>query len=90
MKWQITTMGRIYDPGEGSAVYYDHRTGDTHLLTDFAAFLISQLGSQAHSEQDVVETIREHFEADEQTSVPELVHQVLKDLHALDIVQRLP
>jgi hypothetical protein len=54
MKWHIPSMGRVYDPGEETAIYFDAASGNTHLISDFAAYLIELIGEDSISTEDIV------------------------------------
>jgi PqqD family protein of HPr-rel-A system len=88
IKWRVDSMGRFYDPAEDTVVYFDSRSGDTHLLSDFAAFVMQQLGDQPLTTEELVFKISPAIGS---SSVPELtmaVSSVLEELLALDILKR--
>jgi len=87
-KWRIESMGRFYDPAEDTVVYFDSHSGDTHLLSDFAAHIMQQLGDQHLNTEELVNRISPAIES---SNIPELtmaVSGVLEELVALDILKR--
>ncbi len=87
-KWRIDSMGRFYSPAEDTVVYFDSHSGDTHLISDFAAFVMQQLGGQHLSTEELVNRISPAIGS---SNIPELtidVSRVLEELVALDILKR--
>jgi PqqD family protein of HPr-rel-A system len=87
-KWRLNSMGRFYDPAEGTVVYFDSHSGDTHLLGDFAAYIMQQLDDQPLTTEELVDKISPMIES---SNIPELataVTGVLEELLALDILKR--
>jgi len=86
MLWHIQSSGHFYDPGEETVIYYDPASGDTHLLTDLAAFVVENIQAAPISEGDLLERLRPHLEG-EASDVQALLTGVLQDLQILDIAQ---
>ena len=86
MLWHIQSSGHFYDPGEDTVIYYDPSSGDTHLLTDLAAFVVEQIQDAPASESDLLEKLRPHL-AGESVDIETLLGGVLRDLRILDIAQ---
>ena len=81
-------MGRFYNPAEDTVVYFDSHSGDTHLISDFAAYVMQQLDDQPLTTEELVKRISPAIES---SNIPELtmaVSGVLEELVALDIVKR--
>jgi hypothetical protein len=88
MKWRLDSMGQFYDPAEGTVVYFDSHSGDTHLIGDFAAYIMQQLDDQPLTTEQLVDKISPMIES---SNIPELataVTGVLEELLALDILKR--
>ena len=88
MKWRVDSMGRFYDPAEDTVVYFDSQSGDTHLLSDFAAYVMQQLDDQPLTTEELVNRISAAIGS---SNIPELtmdVSRVLEELVALDILKR--
>jgi PqqD family protein of HPr-rel-A system len=81
-------MGRFYDAHEDTVVYFDSRSGDTHLLSDFAAHVMQHLGDDPLSTEELVNRISLTLDSSNFPQLPEAVAAVLKELLALDILQR--
>lgn len=88
MLWQIESMGRFYDANEGSVVYFDPNTGDTHLLSDFAAFVIQQFTDQPLDSAELTKRLAPHVDLDEASELPQQIDGILAELHDLHIVQQ--
>jgi hypothetical protein len=88
MKWRMATRGRFYDPGESTVVYYDTDSGDTHLLSDFAAFVLRQFDDRALNVEELADKISPAIEPGQVPDLAKTVHDVLRELTALDILKQ--
>lgn len=88
MKWHIHTMGRFYDANEGTVVYFDSHSGDTHLLSDFAAFVVQKLGDGPLTTEALLDQLSPTIEAPEGEGMERAVVGVLEELVSLDILKR--
>ena len=88
MKWQRNTVGRFYDANETMVVYFDANSGNTHLLSDFAAYLLQQFGEQPVTTEELVQNVSPHIETGDIVELQETVSGVLEELAALDILKR--
>lgn len=88
MKWRIDSIGRFYDANESTVVYFDSRSGDTHLLSDFAAYVIQQLGEQQLTTEALVNRISLTIDDGDIPDLTQTVSDILEELVALDILHR--
>ncbi len=88
MTWRVESPGQVYDAGEGSVVYFDPRSGDTHLLSDFAAYLLEQLGDGPLDTGELVARVAPDVEGGDPAEVQASVTAALEDLVSLDILKR--
>jgi PqqD family protein of HPr-rel-A system len=88
MKWRMQSEGRFYDANESTVVYFDSHSGDTHLITDFAAFLIQQFSQQPLGIEELVSRISAHVDASDGAEFKDDVLTVLNELVSLDILKR--
>jgi hypothetical protein len=88
MIWRIVSHGRFYDAGESTVVYFDLASGDTHLISDFAAYLIQQLTAQPLGIEALVNQISPDINPDDLPEVTQATPGVLEELVALDILER--
>jgi PqqD family protein of HPr-rel-A system len=91
MKWQINAVGRFYHPGEAMVVYYDSASGDTHLVNEFAAYLIQQFADQ-HQPMDIdslIEHITHDIDPADLLELTQSTPAILAELVTLDILQRV-
>jgi PqqD family protein of HPr-rel-A system len=86
MKWRAHSPGRIYDAGESTVVYFDSHSGDTHLLSDFAGYIMQTLTRQPMTTEELVTQLAPSFEPDEVTNLSDIVTGVLDELVHLDIL----
>ncbi|MAT92287.1 MAG: hypothetical protein CME59_06770 [Halioglobus sp.] len=88
MKWRVQAAGHIYDAGESSVIYFDRRSGDTHLISSFAAYLIEQLAEGPLDTGALVARAADVIDPAESTGLEEWVNEVMAELVALDVVQQ--
>jgi len=88
VKWRTHSMGRFYDANESTVVYFDSYSGDTHLITDFAAFLLQQFKDEPLSLEELVRQITPQIDADHTPELIDAMPGVLDQLVSLDILKR--
>ena len=86
MKWLAYSPGRLYDADESTVVYFDSHSGDTHLLSDFAGYIMQQLTNQPMTTEELVNQLSPSFEPDDASDLNEVVIGVLEELVTLDIL----
>jgi PqqD family protein of HPr-rel-A system len=87
MTWRIHPEGRLFDAHESTVVYFDAHSGDTHLLSDFAGYVMQQLGEQPLTTEELVKQIAPSIDPDEIPDLEEMVSGVLEELVSLDILK---
>jgi hypothetical protein len=82
------TIGCIYECGEDTAVYFDPASGNTHLISDFAAYLARHLASAAQPLDiaEIIELVRIDVEAEDLPELSLAVPEILNALADLGIV----
>jgi hypothetical protein len=88
MKWRKDSSGRFYDANESSVVYFDSHTGDTHLLSDFAAYVVQQFGDQPLTTEQLTNQILPTIESGDTAQLIDALSGVLEELVTLDILKR--
>jgi len=88
MKWRNSSPGRFYSSNEITVVYFDSHSGDTFLISEFAAYLMQQLGDQSLSTEELANKISPSIDLGDFTDLNEAISGVLEELVALDILQR--
>lgn len=86
MKWRIESKGLFYDAHESTVVYFDSYSGDTHLLSDFAACVLQQFDDQPLTIDALADQISPTVEPEHIPDLPGALTGVLKALVALDIL----
>lgn len=84
--WHIESTGRFYDANEDTVIYYDPNSGDTHLLTDLAAFVVEKISQGKASEAALLEELAPHLDG-EPVDTRQLLEGVLHELRHLDIAR---
>lgn len=87
MKWQIHSAGRFYDANESTVVYFDSHSGDTHLLTDFAGFIMQQFGEEPLTTEGLLDKISTAVESPGEGDLRQALLAVLEELVSLDILK---
>lgn len=87
--WHLERMGRIYDCGEDTVIYFDTRSGDTHLISLFAAFLLESLAGRSLTLQQIEAVAAEDTNPDDMEALGPAIIESLDTLVDLDIVERL-
>jgi PqqD family protein of HPr-rel-A system len=88
MKWRSNSIGRFYDSDEGTVVYFDPHSGDTHLLSEFAAHIMRQLGDQLLTIDELVTQILPSIDFEDLRDLEAAVPNVLAELVDLDILKQ--
>ena len=89
MKWQIYSVGQFYDADEGMVVYFEPSSGDTHLVSDFAAYLIQLLAVQPMNIEELVSRISPDIDSGDPEEMTEATQGVLVELLTLNILKRV-
>ena len=89
MKWRIDTIGRFYDPGEDRVVYFDLASGDTHLISPFAAYLLQQFGAHPMDLNELINRISPDIDPLDLDQVTQTTPDVLAELVALDLLEQV-
>jgi len=89
MKWQIDSVGQFYDPGEDMAVYFDPASGDTHLISHFAAYLIRQFSDQPMGIEALIKQISPDIDPSDLIELTQATPDLLEELVTLDILKRV-
>jgi PqqD family protein of HPr-rel-A system len=88
MTWRIRSKGRLYDAHESTVVFFDAYSGDTHLLSDFAGFVMQQLDARPLTTKELVNQISPSINPEEIPDLEEMISGVLEELVFLDILKR--
>jgi PqqD family protein of HPr-rel-A system len=88
MTRRLHSKGRIYDAQESTVVYFDAYSGDTHLLSDFAGFVVQQLDAQPLTTDELVNQISPSIDPQEIPDLEAMVSGILEELVSLDILKQ--
>mgnify|MGYP003666382939 CR=1 FL=1 len=87
MTWRTYSKGQLYDANESTVVYYDAYSGDTHLLSDFAGYVMQLLNSQPLSTEELVTRASQDIDPEDIPDLENAITGVLKELVLLDILK---
>ena len=87
MKWRNQSMGRFYEANESTVVYFDTLSGDTHLLSDFAAYIMQQIGDQPLTTAELMNRVSSGIDALDVADVNEAISSVLEELASLELLK---
>lgn len=68
-------------------VYFNPATGDTHLISDFAAYLVKQIADQSMNFEQLIQRISPDLVPEDRSDLEQAIPAMLEDLHALDIIE---
>lgn len=88
MPWCLASPGEIYDNAERSVVYYEPRSGDTHLLSEFAAFLIRELATGDKTTDELLQCLAPLTDETDAEQLAASIEAALAELVSLDILRR--
>lgn len=88
MTWRAASPGQFYDAGETTVVYFDSASGDTHLLSDFAAHLLGLIAREPMDFDQLVNRVESEVDEPAPGALAASVENVLRELVALDVVAR--
>lgn len=90
--WRALRDGavRIHQwPDDDSAVAYDIRSGDTHMIGSLAIGIIGLLGIEAQSVHQLAEAVTQSLAEPSTANITALVEAELERLHTLRLVERI-
>ena len=90
MSWNIDCPGLLYTCDEGMAVYFDPASGDTHLVSEFAAYLIQRIAEAKRpvDSEELISMITADIEPEDLPELTQAVPGILAELTSLDIVAK--
>ena len=88
MKWRKVSSGQFYDANESTVVYYDSHSGDTHLLSDFAAWIVQQFSEDSLTIEQLREQLSGSIDPQDLAQLTNALPGVLGELVTLDIIKR--
>jgi len=88
MKWRLDSIGHFYDCGENTVVYFEPDSGDTHLISDFAAYLMRRIGEVegALDTGQIIQLVTEDIEPEDLADLSGAIPGILSELTGLDII----
>jgi hypothetical protein len=87
MEFRNLDTGRYFDCGEGLVVYFSADSGDTHLVSEFAAHLIQQTAGKTLALDQMVDLIAPDIDPGELPQLRATLEGVLMELVSLDILE---
>lgn len=87
MKWRLESSGLFYDANEGSVVYYDPDSGDTHLLSEFAACVLRAFNNKAVDTQELLRALQTELTDHTEAELQDATTAILEELVAMHILK---
>ena len=88
MNWRITSPGHTYQCDESTVVYFDPMSGNTHLLSEFAGYVIQEIGRQSLTFHQIVEQVKRAVDHESIPDINAVVQRVLGELASLDLIEQ--
>ena len=88
MIWRVDSLGDFYSCNEDTVVYFDRASGNTHLLNEFAAFLLQQLDGQPMETDQLIAKITPELDPHDLVELTQAIPGILAELVALDLVDQ--
>ena len=89
MQWYASTPGAFYDCDEATVVYFHPPSGNTHLVSDFAAYLIRQLALEPMTVEQIAGQLAPIVAPHDHQGVANALPDLLDDLARLDIIEQV-
>jgi len=89
MLLSVAPLGEFYNCNEDTTVYFDPASGDTHLLSNFAAYLLRQLAVQPMDIEQLITRIAPDIDPQDIPELSRHVPDVIAELAALDVIAEL-
>ena len=90
MLWHADSLGEFYDCNEDTTVYFHPASGNTHLLSNFAAYLLQQLAQQQPLGLDqLITKISPDIDSQDLPELSRALPEILGELVALDVIEPL-
>ena len=86
MKWLPQPNLVIYDRDEESVVCYHSGSGETHLISAFAAHVLKKITAKPLSTAELVDALYTDVDPDDVSELKTIVPDLLDQLAELDIV----
>ena len=89
MLWHVSPLGEFYNSGESTTVYFDPASGDTHLISNFAAYLLQQLALQPMGLDQLIDLISPDIDPQDLPELSQTLPALIEELMALDVITQL-
>jgi PqqD family protein of HPr-rel-A system len=86
MLWHVDPLGEFYTCNESTVVYFDHASGDTHLLGEFAAHMVRKLAEQPMTIDQLLSKIEADVDPAGRNELKKNVPDLLDELLELGVV----
>jgi PqqD family protein of HPr-rel-A system len=89
MPWCVDSLGEFYNCNESTTVYFDCTSGDTHLLSEFAAHLLQAIAQQPMTIDQLIEKVSSDVEPNDRSELGSAIAEILNELATLDVITRV-
>ena len=87
MIWHVSPLGEFYTCSEDASVYFNPASGNTHLLSNFAAHLLVQLAQEPMDMEQLIDRVASDIDPAELPELRNALPEMLAELAALDVIE---
>jgi len=87
MKWRACSQGRIYDVGNSHVVYFDPASGSTFMISEVAAWLLSELAPNPLTTEELIYRFMSQAEEISGAEAKKLVGAQIGELQSYDLIE---
>ena len=87
MKWRACSPGKTYDTGNSHVVYFDPDSGSTYMISEVAAWLLSELVTSPHTTEELINRFMSQAEEISDAEAKTLVEAQIRELQSYDLIE---
>ena len=87
MKWRACSQGNTYDTGNSHVVYFDPASGSTYMISEVAAWLLSEVATNTLTTEELINRFISQAEGINGAEAKILVEAQINELQFFDLIQ---
>lgn len=87
MKWRACSQGKTYDTGNSHVVYFDPASGSTYMISEVAAWVLSELASNPLTTEELINCFMVQAEEISDAEAKILVEAQISELQSFDLIE---
>jgi PqqD family protein of HPr-rel-A system len=87
MKWRACSQGKTYDTGNSHVVYFDSASGSTYMISEVAAWLLSELAASPLTKKELINRFMSRAEDISGDEAMTLVEAQISELQSYDLIE---